>query len=392
MLWVRRHEPEAWARGPAGTTRNSYVVRQAHRRVRARPPHAPARATRSTTSRALRLGADWVPRSRRRPGDAAAGLAARGGRHGDRGGRRARPGSPAGHAGLRRHRRRLGRGVQRRRPRARRPDAHVRLHDVLRAGAGAVPGATRSCGPPPASNPGSYTLAAGMATSRRADHLAAGAHRRRRRSSSWSREAAAIPPGADGLLVLPYFAGERTPIFDPRARGVVAGLTLRHGRGHLFRAAYEGIAFGIRQILEFLDDRRRPGQRGWSPWAAAPRAGSGPRSSATSPAATAGHPRADHRRQLRRRADGRDRHRPGRPRRPTGRSGADRPARTRPPGRSTRSCSRVLRALPGHASRPSMPWPASRRARPASAEPVARGARVRPHRRGGAGSAGGPKT
>ncbi|MEE6163502.1 MULTISPECIES: FGGY-family carbohydrate kinase [unclassified Mycolicibacterium] len=67
-------------------------------------------------------------------------------------------------------------------------------------------------------------------------------------------EARDVPPGSEGLLVLPYLAGERTPVFDPQARGVVAGLTLRHGRGHLFRAAYEGISFGIRQILERFDD------------------------------------------------------------------------------------------------------------------------------------------
>lgn len=67
-------------------------------------------------------------------------------------------------------------------------------------------------------------------------------------------EAQAVPPGSEGLLVLPYLAGERTPVFDARARGVFAGLTLRHGRGHLFRAAYEGISFGIRQILEKFDD------------------------------------------------------------------------------------------------------------------------------------------
>jgi xylulokinase len=54
--------------------------------------------------------------------------------------------------------------------------------------------------------------------------------------------------------MLPYLAGERTPVFDPAARGVFAGLTLRHGRGHLFRAAYEGISFGIRQILDRFDD------------------------------------------------------------------------------------------------------------------------------------------
>lgn len=67
-------------------------------------------------------------------------------------------------------------------------------------------------------------------------------------------EAQRVPPGSEGLLVLPYLAGERTPVFDPQARGVVAGLTLRHTRGHLFRAAYEGISFGIRQILERFDD------------------------------------------------------------------------------------------------------------------------------------------
>ncbi|TWS18466.1 sugar kinase [Tsukamurella asaccharolytica] len=66
-------------------------------------------------------------------------------------------------------------------------------------------------------------------------------------------EASTVPPGSDGLVVLPYLAGERTPVFDADARGVVVGLTLRHTRGHLFRAAYEGIAFGIRQILERFD-------------------------------------------------------------------------------------------------------------------------------------------
>ncbi|WDZ83359.1 FGGY-family carbohydrate kinase [Micromonospora cathayae] len=108
--------------------------------------------------------------------------------------------------------------------------------------------------------PDAYCLAAGMATSGSL--------------TSWLRElvgdvpfetlvaeAARVPAGADGLLLLPYFAGERTPIFDPHARGVVAGLTLRHGRGHLFRAVYEGIAFGVRQILELLDTAENPVRR-----------------------------------------------------------------------------------------------------------------------------------
>lgn len=76
-----------------------------------------------------------------------------------------------------------------------------------------------------------------------------------------SEEAERIPPGAEGLLVLPYFAGERTPIFDPHARGVVAGLSLRHGRGHLYRAIYEGIAYGVRQILELLEEAGGPASR-----------------------------------------------------------------------------------------------------------------------------------
>lgn len=65
-------------------------------------------------------------------------------------------------------------------------------------------------------------------------------------------EAGAAPPGARGLLLLPYFAGERTPIYDPLARGIIAGLTLRHGRGELLRALYEGVAAGIRQIFTLL--------------------------------------------------------------------------------------------------------------------------------------------
>ena len=65
-------------------------------------------------------------------------------------------------------------------------------------------------------------------------------------------ETAQVPVGARGLVVLPYFAGERTPIFDPDARGLIAGLTLRHGPPELLRAIYEGIAFGARQIVELF--------------------------------------------------------------------------------------------------------------------------------------------
>ncbi|MBE3559778.1 MAG: FGGY-family carbohydrate kinase [Ktedonobacteraceae bacterium] len=101
--------------------------------------------------------------------------------------------------------------------------------------------------------PDTYTLAAGMATS--------GA------LTSWFRqiagnlpyetllqEAAGVAPGSDGLVILPYFAGERTPLFDPHARGVICGLTLRHGRGHLYRALLEATAYGVRHILETMHE------------------------------------------------------------------------------------------------------------------------------------------
>jgi xylulokinase len=59
--------------------------------------------------------------------------------------------------------------------------------------------------------------------------------------------------GASGLLMLPYFAGERTPILDPDARGVIAGLTLSHGRGDLYRAALEATGFAVRHNVETLE-------------------------------------------------------------------------------------------------------------------------------------------
>ncbi|HET9849818.1 MAG TPA: xylulokinase [Candidatus Dormibacteraeota bacterium] len=65
-------------------------------------------------------------------------------------------------------------------------------------------------------------------------------------------EAFAVPPGADGLVFLPYLTGERTPYFDPNAKGAWVGLQLEHGRGHLLRAALEGVAFAVRQGFEAL--------------------------------------------------------------------------------------------------------------------------------------------
>ena len=69
-----------------------------------------------------------------------------------------------------------------------------------------------------------------------------------------TKEAGAVPAGSDGLVILPYFAGERTPLLDPDARGTVVGLTLSHGRGHLYRALQEATAYGARHILEVMQD------------------------------------------------------------------------------------------------------------------------------------------
>jgi xylulokinase len=67
--------------------------------------------------------------------------------------------------------------------------------------------------------------------------------------------AAPISAGADGLVVLPYFLGEKTPIHDPLARGVFFGLTLTHTRAHAYRAILEGIAYGFRHHLTVLRER-----------------------------------------------------------------------------------------------------------------------------------------
>ncbi len=67
-------------------------------------------------------------------------------------------------------------------------------------------------------------------------------------------EAAAWPAGAEGLLFVPYLAGERTPYADPDARGAFVGLGLRHDRGALTRAVLEGVAFGLRDSLDLIDE------------------------------------------------------------------------------------------------------------------------------------------
>ncbi len=98
--------------------------------------------------------------------------------------------------------------------------------------------------------PGSYTISGGLATAgfitdwmRRLAHA---------EYPELIEEAQKVPPGSRGLLMLPYFSGERTPLLDPDARGIIAGLTIEHERGELYRAALESVAFALRHNLETM--------------------------------------------------------------------------------------------------------------------------------------------
>jgi len=66
-------------------------------------------------------------------------------------------------------------------------------------------------------------------------------------------EARNVSPGSGGLIALPYFMGERSPIWDPYARGLILGLTLKHERAHIYRALLEGVAFALKSCKEIFD-------------------------------------------------------------------------------------------------------------------------------------------
>ena len=110
---------------------------------------------------------------------------------------------------------------------------------------------------------GTHNLASGMATSgsltKWLRDIVSGAD-----FAQLTQEAEAVPPGSDGLVILPYFAGERTPLLDPDARGTVVGLTLNHGRGHLYRALQEATAYGARHILEVMEEAGGAGARAYA--------------------------------------------------------------------------------------------------------------------------------
>ncbi len=67
-------------------------------------------------------------------------------------------------------------------------------------------------------------------------------------------EASKVPPGSDGLILLPHFKGAASPEFNPNAKGILFGLTLYHGSGHVVRAIIESVAFMLRRNVEFLEE------------------------------------------------------------------------------------------------------------------------------------------
>ncbi|RNE64234.1 hypothetical protein EEJ31_04735 [Cryobacterium tepidiphilum] len=114
--------------------------------------------------------------------------------------------------------------------------------------------------------PQSYVLAAGTSTAGTLTHWLADILDLRERSGSTAEMFGALvalaeesPPGANGLLVLPYFSGERTPLHDPDSRGVIAGLTLGHTRGDIARAMMEAVGHSVAHALDvYASVGRRP--------------------------------------------------------------------------------------------------------------------------------------
>ncbi len=119
--------------------------------------------------------------------------------------------------------------------------------------------------------PGSAILAAGLSTSGALltwfrDELA---HAERQRAEAegvnafalLSQIASRVDAGSDGLIALPYFSGERTPINDVHAKGMIFGLSLSHSRAHLYRSLLEGIGYGLRHNIEAMAEVEAQPQR-----------------------------------------------------------------------------------------------------------------------------------
>lgn len=113
--------------------------------------------------------------------------------------------------------------------------------------------------------PGTYSIAAGMSTAGTLtrwfrDQFARDVLCEQRRTgvnayAMLAQSVNDIEPGSGGLIVLPYFSGERTPFNDPKAKGVLFGLNLLHTREHVYNACLEGVGYGIAQHFGIFDER-----------------------------------------------------------------------------------------------------------------------------------------
>jgi xylulokinase len=240
LLWLRRHEPDTFARIAHVLLPKDYV------RLRLTGERAIDVADASGTLLfdvaerrwsdemldALELDAGWLPRSLESPavsGETAAGVPVAAG-----------AGDQAAAA--------VGVGVDRPGPvsvvlgtsgvvfaalPAFAADPQARVHAFCHA----VPGAWHAMG---------VMLSAAASLQWLRNTLAAGGY------DELLGDAETWPPGTEGLTFLPYLTGERTPHADPHARAAFAGLTSRHDRGALVRAVLEGVAYGLRDSLELL--------------------------------------------------------------------------------------------------------------------------------------------
>ena len=102
------------------------------------------------------------------------------------------------------------------------------------------------------------TQGAGLSLRWFRDQFGAGKHDGRDPYERLLEEASKVPPGADGLLWAPYLMGERTPHLDPDARGALVGITAQHTRAHVIRAILEGVAFSLRDSLTLFKDMGLP--------------------------------------------------------------------------------------------------------------------------------------
>jgi xylulokinase len=260
VLWLRRHEPDAYARVATVLLAKDYVryrlTGRARHRAQRRVGHADVRPGGRALERRAARGGRRVARAPPRRG-----RVGRGARRGHGRGRRGHGAGDRHAGGGRRRGQRVRRGRRRRgRPgeavaswgtsgTVLAPTAEPRVDPGLRAHTfcHAAPGVWYVMG---------VVLSAGGAWAWYRDRLAqgpdGGPDDAGPDDARLDAEAAAVAPGADGVTFLPYLQGERTPHRDASLRGALLGLSLAHTRAHVTRAVAEGVAFAMRDALEVL--------------------------------------------------------------------------------------------------------------------------------------------